>query len=279
MPVQAIAHVSRLRGGSQAQLMLAGDGHKYAVKFQDNPQSTRVLANEYLAIRLAQLIGLSVPQPTIIAVEMETIRRYGITFRLAGRELPVSPGVQFGSRWIEDNAVDWLPEPRLKAVKNRAQFAGVLAFDKWTCNADSRQAIFHRSRGQRKHTATFIDFGYCFNAGEWSFPDEALRGAYPYNEVYEQITSWKNFEPWLSRIENCCASELQKSAEEIPQPWCGARTDLDRLLESLFNRRDIVRDLIDDFRMSTRGPFPNWGKASESSPDLLPITASISVLG
>jgi len=28
--------------------MLADDGNKYVVKFQGNPQNTRVLANEYL---------------------------------------------------------------------------------------------------------------------------------------------------------------------------------------------------------------------------------------
>jgi hypothetical protein len=66
MSINAIAHISRLRGGSQAQVMLADDGNKYVVKFLGNPQHDRVLANEYLASRLAQLIGLSVSEPAII---------------------------------------------------------------------------------------------------------------------------------------------------------------------------------------------------------------------
>jgi len=53
MYTKAIKHIRRLRGGSQAQLMAADDGHEYVVKFQGNPQTTRVLANEYLAGRLA----------------------------------------------------------------------------------------------------------------------------------------------------------------------------------------------------------------------------------
>jgi len=50
MYIKAIKHIRRLRGGSQAQLMAADDGHEYVVKFQGNPQTTRVLANDYLAV-------------------------------------------------------------------------------------------------------------------------------------------------------------------------------------------------------------------------------------
>ncbi len=35
MYIKAIKHICRLRGGSQAQLMAADDGHEYVVKFQN----------------------------------------------------------------------------------------------------------------------------------------------------------------------------------------------------------------------------------------------------
>jgi hypothetical protein len=40
-----------------------------------------------------------------------------------------------------------------------ADFAAVLAFDKWTGNADGRQAIFSKKVHARKYTATFIESG------------------------------------------------------------------------------------------------------------------------
>ena len=43
----------------------------YAVKLQGNPQATRVLANDFLACRIAQLIGLRVPQVAIISRSMK----------------------------------------------------------------------------------------------------------------------------------------------------------------------------------------------------------------
>ena len=49
MAVVAVQHVRRMRGGAQSHLMRCADGNFYVVKFQDNPQHTRVLANEMLA--------------------------------------------------------------------------------------------------------------------------------------------------------------------------------------------------------------------------------------
>jgi hypothetical protein len=231
MSIKAITHIRRLRGGSQAQLMLADDGHQYVIKFQSNPQMTRVLANEYLAGRLARMIGLNVPDPAIIQVDAETIRRYDISFHLAGREIVPPAGLQFGSRLIVDEEVhDWLPTLWLGKINNVREFAGMLAFDKWTGNADGRQVVFHKRCSQRKYTAAFIDFGYCFNAAEWSFPDYPLRGVYARQEIYAHIDSWNNFEPWLSRIERCSKASLQSIARDIPIEWYGEPYDLDCLV-------------------------------------------------
>src|SRR5579871_584432 len=56
-------HVRRMRGGSQAHLVRASDGAFYVVKFQNNPQSLRVLANEMFATQIGLWLGL----PTVSA--------------------------------------------------------------------------------------------------------------------------------------------------------------------------------------------------------------------
>jgi hypothetical protein len=277
MYIKAIKHIRPLRGGSQAQLMAADDGHEYAVKFQGNPQTTRVLANDYLAGRLARIVGLSVPEPFIINVDAETIRGYDISFQLAGSEIVPPAGLQFGSRLIVDVEVhDWLPALWLGKIKNVREFAGMLAFDKWTGNADGRQVVFHKRCSQRKYTAAFIDFGYCFNAAEWSFHDSPLRGVYARQEMYAHIDSWNHFEPWLSRIERCSMRVLEEIAKDIPSEWYGDRQDVDQLIHSLFERRETVRQLIKDFRKSYRNPFPNWEShpAASTLPDNREISGS-----
>ena len=243
MSTKAVAHICQVRGGSQARIMLADDGKKFVTKLMGNPQCTRVLANDYLACRMARTVGLSVPEPVIILVDEKTILEQQISFTLAGRAVAARPGLQFGSALVIGEVLDWLPGTMLGRVRNLREFAGLLAFDKWTGNADGRQVVFHKEAHQRKYNAKFIDFGYCFNAGEWSFPDAPLRGVYGLNDVYERIGSWDDFDPWLSRIERFPAKQLQCIADEIPCEWYGERDELQRLLDCLLERRSKVRRL------------------------------------
>src|SRR6185312_3974623 len=122
---------------------------------------------------------------------------------------------------------------------------------KWTGNADGRQVVFHKETRERKYTASFIDFGYCFNAGEWSFADAPLRGVYGLNDVYKEIESWNDFAPWLQLIETFPEPQLRHIADEIPCEWYGERFELQRLLDCLLARRSIVPQLIKDFRTSS----------------------------
>jgi hypothetical protein len=158
--------------------------------------------------------------------------------------------------------VDYLPEAQMDEVRNPAEFAGILALDKWTGNCNGRQAVFERRPRERKYRAVFIDQGYCFNAGEWSFPDSPLRGVFPRNQVYARLTGWGSFEPWLSRIEEFDAGKLWAIAEEVPPEWYGGDLGtIERLMEQMLTRRGRVRELIESFRDSDREPFPNWGVA------------------
>lgn len=246
--------------------MRADDGHFYVVKFKNNPQHPRVLANEMLATRLAEQIGLPVSAAEIIAVDEWLIRNTPeMNIQLAGSTLRCEPGLQFGSRYVVDpqdgQVFDYLPEAMLERVRNRDAFAGALAFDKWTCNADGRQAAFWRRTRERKYTATFIDHGYCFNAGGWSFPDSPLRGVYARNFVYAGVTGWESFEPWLSRIEQMEPEVIWACAEAVPPEWYGDWDDMVALVTRLIERKTRVRGLIEEFRKSTRQPFPNWREA------------------
>jgi len=186
-----------------------------------------------------------------------------LNIQLAGNAIPCQPGLQFGSRYVvsplEGQVFDYLPMEMLGRVRNLEAFAGILAMDKWTGNANGRQAAFWRRMRERKYTATFIDQGYCFNAGEWTFPDYPLRGVYARNEVYEGVRGWETFEPWLSRIEKMEEETVWRAAGEIPPEWyCGEWDALEKLVRQLLERRARVRELIADFRMSVRQPFPNW---------------------
>src|SRR5262249_1125295 len=138
-------------------------------------------------------------------------------------------------------------------------FLRVLVFDKWAGNCDGRQAVFVRPSGQRQYQAVFIDQGYCFNAGQWNFPDSPLRGAYARHSVYEPVTGWYSFEPTLSQVEQIDIDDLWKIGVEVPEEWYARDSEgLTTLIETLHARRTLLRELITSFRNSSRNPFPNW---------------------
>ncbi len=102
--------------------MRASDGYFYIVKFQNNPQHPRILANEILATRLADQIGLPVPKTEVVEVEPWLIAHTAeLTIQLAGRSLPCQPGLQFGSRFVvnplEGQVFDFVPEQVLARVR------------------------------------------------------------------------------------------------------------------------------------------------------------------
>jgi hypothetical protein len=265
LAVTAVQHIRRMRGGAQGQLMLGADGNAYVVKFQNNPQHTRVLANEYLASKLAQSAGLTVPEVDTIEVSSWLIENTPeLEMDLGRRRERCRPGLHFGSRFVgglmPGHVMDYLPEEQLAAVRNLSEFAGILALDKWTGNANGRQAVFARRSRERHYRAVFIDFGYCFHAGDWKFEDVPLRGVYYRNDVYRNIDGWDAFEPWLSKIETMPAEAVWAAAENIPPEWFGGdQGDMEKLIEQLLSRRNRIRDLIEAFRKSDRAPFPDWG--------------------
>ena len=266
MAVLAVQAIRRMRGGAQSQLMLGADGRLWVVKFQNNPQHLRVLANELIATRLAEAVGLTVPASDVVEVTEWLVRNTpDMTVSLGRGEVArCSAGLQFGSAFVgglmPGQVVDYLPESQMDEVRNLGEFAGMLCVDKWAGNCNGRQAVFERRPRERKYRAAFIDQGFCFNAGEWTFPDAALRGVFARNQVYRRVTGWDSFEPWLTRVEEFAAEKLWAIAEVVPPEWYGGDTAvLERLMETMLARRARVRELIGSFRDSDREPFPHWG--------------------
>jgi len=273
--LRALEQIRRMRGGAQSHLMRCSDGHYYVVKFQNNPQHRRILVNELLGTKLAARLGLPTTPVAIVEVPEELIRLTPeLSMELPRSRLPCQPGLQFASRFPGDprrlTLHDFLPDEQLRGVANLHDFAGMLVFDKWTCNTNGRQTLFFREPRERPlrpvpqeepaYRALMIDQGFCFNAGEWNYPDAPLRGLYARNRVYEGVTGMESFVPWLERVENRITERvLDEISREIPPAWYADDYDaLLRLLEQLYRRRTRVRELLLDAKKSNRQPFPNW---------------------
>src|SRR5580700_3518036 len=132
--VKAVQHIRRMRGGAQSHLMRCSDKNLYVVKFQNNPQHLRILANEMLATELSRLAGLPVPPMAIVDVEERLIRDTSqLKVELQTLSIPCSPGLQFGAQFAgnpwDSQVFDHLPDSLLERVTNKKCFAGILALD------------------------------------------------------------------------------------------------------------------------------------------------------
>jgi len=271
----ALEHIRRMRGGAQAHLMRCSDDGYYVIKFQNNPQHIRILANELLGTRLAARLGLPTPQVEVVEVREELIANTAdLVMQLGMSRARCHAGFQFGSRYPGDpgevTVHDFLPDEQLRGVANVADFLGMLVFDKWACNTNGRQAIFFRPDASgrpaasvatdSRYQARMIDQGFCFNAGEWSFPDAPLRGLYVRARVYESVRGMDSFAPWLARLEKKITEPvLDEIGKEVPPEWYGCDQDaFYRLLDHLLRRRKLVPDLIVAAKNTYRNPFPKW---------------------
>lgn len=276
MPVAASRLIRKMRGGAQSHLIEATDGHQYVVKFINNPQHRRILVNEWLSGVLLRHLQIHSPEIVLIRLSDDFIQENQELSIVRGsqREQPV-PGLHFGSRLaVNPDRVaiyDFLPDTLLGKIDNRSDFLGAVVFDKWVCNADSRQAVFFRARA-RKWTplkgdapartgffAQMIDHGFAFNGPHWGYPDSPMHGVYFRTSVYNEVHSLESFEPWLDMVRHFPMEVIDQAWKEIPPIWLdGDEAELENLLEQLLRRRARVEQLILDTRKTRPALFPNW---------------------
>jgi hypothetical protein len=271
---RALEHIVKMRGGAQSHLLrcshraatgeMRDDGY-FVVKFRNNPQHVRILANELLASRLADFVGLPVPHVEQVEVPEDLISGTPeLRIELPGGSEPCAWGRQVGSKFPGDpryTAVfDWIPDETLERVSNLDAFWGALVFDQWVCNTDGRQTVFYREPGQQSYKVLMIDQGFCFNDGEWNFPDAPLRGLYLRRQVYRGVTGWPSLEKWMQRIELMDPAAMERIFQDVPPEWCGEdwEAGLEDLYTRLLRRRGRLRDLLTAVRKSSANPFPYW---------------------
>lgn len=265
-----------MRGGAQAHLIEAADGHCYVVKFVNNPQHRRILVNEWIASVFLNYLGIASPVAEIVDISADFLAATPEAYmQLGSTRLAPEPGWHFGSRFPGDPArmvvYDFLPDTILGKIENLSDFAGALAFDKWMGNADARQSIFFRAKlrdwipGSEAHAlkmgfvTQMIDNGFVFDGPNWSFNDSALLGMYFRPMVYQNVRGLADFEPWLSRIVDFPEEVIDRAVKAIPPAWLANDEEaLEVLLARLMKRRARVPELIEQSRQGRSDPFPAW---------------------
>jgi HipA-like protein len=253
--VRAIEHVRQLRGGTQPHLMRCADGKYYAVKFQNNPQRVRVLANDMLATLLAQKLQLPVAPCAVVWVDKGLISAWNLRMEHPNGSEMCRGGNCFGSLFAGD--------PRSPSCSRLAPppaiFWGALVFDIWVGNIDKRQMVVGDG-------VSFIDNGYCFGGTDWRFDDRRimLGSLLSDRAIYDGVQGIQSFQFWLHALETKIHLGLiSDTASRIPPEWYESDTSaLARLVREIDDRRLKVRELLFSLRALRPKSFPNWRVAA-----------------
>lgn len=275
MPVNARRLLRKMRGGAQAHLIECDDDRFYVVKFVNNPQHRRVLVNEWIGSVFLQYLQIAGPEIAIVNVT-ETFLQANpeVYLQVGSRRAAVEAGWHFGSAYPGDpskiSVFDFIPDTLLGKVANLADFLGALVFDKWIGNTDARQSIFFRARLQHwipaysdasrsGFVAQMMDHGFILGGPQWSFTESPLQGLYFRPVVYEKVTGYADFQPWLERVIHFPEEIVDQACKQLPPSWLDGDEDaMEKLMLRLMKRRSRVPDLLRESMAGRLNPFPNW---------------------
>jgi hypothetical protein len=241
------------RGGSQAQIMADADGNEYFVKFKENGQSLKTLANEYLAGQIAK--ELQLPCPETFVVRLEPLLAPSIP-PING--LNISEGDHFACKTIEN--LYNIPNGHLliPSCKNKDQYPLIILFDVLLFNTDRHNEgnylIVTDTAGLKFY---IIDHGHCFNnswneaalltyLGQWS--------ASYFPGMYGCVTSGTAMQDAIQRIEELDNNFFTTLVSQIPEEWLPSRAERSALIIFLNSQRDKIRNLVE----GNRSKFINW---------------------
>ena len=273
--VGAVRLVRRMRGATQAHLILADDGASYVTKLQENPFGRPAIINELLGSVLLQRLGISCPAPALVRITPEFIEQnHSVGVSRADGLVSPAVGLHHGSHYPgdpEQNAVyDFIPDTLLGRVSNFDDLIGVMLIDQWTGKQDDRQCIFVRAGSNsqqhgRDFKALMIDHDQMFGGTAWKLSHSAGAGYYWRPSVYARLHGWTDCEPWLSRIAALGDRAISDLARHIPDEWYGGHErQHTEMLSQLLERRKVLGSTLENEIRRNPAIFRNWNSPTIS---------------
>lgn len=237
-------------GISQPLLFKCDDGNFYIIKLKDNPVGIKVLANELIGNKIAQLLKLPVPAGHTIMIPPELVSASQYT----------RAGMHFGIHLV-DGALDYPPLELIETAVNVDCVPGMYVFDYFIANFDRHYGNIMVKLTPLGNEILLIDQSNIFGSCQWT-PEQVHLLASMVDPVYCQvhqelahlITGRDPFGSWLDIVENIQDELLEAIIEEIPNEWNIDDEERKALLVCLTARKGKVRTILDSMKLQ----FPNW---------------------
>lgn len=223
----------------------ANDNKLYVVKLQSNKLGPKVLASEYLALRLGQIIGLCFPPGGIIAIS-DVLLQQSPDLLAAG----ATAGRHFASQYLGDT--EYLVKDNIGEISNIPEMAGIILFDHLFHNADrscnKKNLLLRReSRGCRIYA---IDNSHLFRVGTWTIRSlHKLAGSKKvyhhrhYGLLLKNALYSHDFLPYLKKLNALSDELIENLVREIPVEWLPDEAERKALTQHIRIRRNLAEEL------------------------------------
>ncbi|MDR0136503.1 hypothetical protein RFW18_02000 [Metabacillus idriensis] len=239
VPVQYL----RTLEGNYAHLYLFSDNQKYVVKFHHvRKYRKREVVNEWLAVKLAQLLDLPVLNMKMVDMPIDSLADLP-----ASRHASYKSGKHLAIPFLEHAAsYEELSElPHKENLVNFHNLTGMLVFDQWINNNDrSRTNLLFEKNDCGAYHFWMIDHGRCF-PGMYEWNEETLIQD-PLYRVKMPVYKWASSlvrDPSLlfafnEKIMNLNQDHIWNVLKEIPSEWDVSEMEKEKLYAFL-NREQL----------------------------------------
>lgn len=254
--VKAVRPMQPVNNGvTKPFVLLCDDGNQYYTKFKQNPEGTRVLANEYVCAKLADQLKLPLANPTLINVDKDFIDLYGKTISdHIECEEELSKGLHFGTKKI-NKAFQISNAKMIESATNIQVIPEIILFDQLVCNTDrdcnGGNLIFDQSNMQ----IVVIDHSHVFEIGTlWDATQLNIRigskfepftqNGYIFRKLVPFVRGYNPFDPIMGKMSGISNEFLWHIINEIPDEWTIPLDDKKALHSYLGDRLHRIEDAL-----------------------------------
>jgi hypothetical protein len=252
--VTALVPDSLIKNGcTKPYYITCDDGEQYVVKFKENPESSRVLANEFVCAEIADLLELPLSAPKLINVDESFVQDFSGEISLHIGDT-ITSGLHFGTKKIKKTFQITTPH-MLENANNINCIPEIIIFDQLIGNKDrdsnGGNLLYDASLNKIvliDHTHTF-DLGPLWNAHELrrriSLPFELYPfTGFVYRKLVPYVRGNNPFSSILGKLERLTEDNLWHIIDRIPEEWNVNNDEKAALHEYLLDRHNRIEEVL-----------------------------------
>lgn len=250
-------------GGTKPFLLIGEDGNQYYTKFKENPESSRILINEYVCSQIAEIFDIPKAENVFIDATDIFIEVFGEEISNHIEEMPKT-GLHFGSLKLDSVYPITSSDAILKA-ENPECLPSILLYDHLIGNRDRQYNSGNILISETPRKIFAIDHSEAFEIGPlWdatqlkhriSLPIEPFdMGGYVYTKWIEHIKDPHPFSAFFNNLLRLTDDVLWNIIDKTPDEWLITNNEKQMLFRYLAFRRDNIHPLPE----LLRDKLPYW---------------------